>query len=101
MLLPGTLRENVTLGLDADQVVPDALEAAAKTTGFDEVLLESPAGWETRIGHGGVGLSLGQRQRLALTRALVRPAPLVILDRSEERRVGTDGRSPTCHGQCA
>src|SRR5690625_940864 len=80
MLLPGTLRENVTLGLDADQVVPDALEAAAKTTGFDEVLLESPAGWETRIGHGGVGLSLGQRQRLALTRALVRPAPLVILD---------------------
>lgn len=80
MLLPGTLRENVTLGLDADQVAPGALEAAAKTTGFDEVLRESPAGWETQIGHGGVGLSLGQRQRLALTRALVRPAPLVILD---------------------
>ena len=39
-----------------------------------------PAGWDTRVGHGGVGLSVGQRQRLALTRALVSDAPFVLLD---------------------
>ena len=39
-----------------------------------------PEGWNTRLGQGGVGLSVGQRQRLALTRALVEPRPLVILD---------------------
>ena len=37
-------------------------------------------GWTTRIGHGGAGLSVGQRQRLALTRALAFPALLVVLD---------------------
>ena len=39
-----------------------------------------PDGWNTLIGQGGVGLSVGQRQRLALTRALVTPRPFVILD---------------------
>ncbi|WP_338063946.1 ATP-binding cassette domain-containing protein [Actinomyces ruminis] len=39
-----------------------------------------PEGWHTRVGQGGVGLSVGQRQRLALTRALVTNAPLVLLD---------------------
>ena len=37
-------------------------------------------GWQTELGRGGEGLSLGQRQRVALTRALVSDAPLVILD---------------------
>lgn len=60
--------------------VPPELEAAASATGFDEVVAALPEGWDTRIGHGGVGLSVGQRQRLALTRALASPAPLVILD---------------------
>ena len=80
MLLPGTVLENVTLGLSEGAVSDAALAEAAQITGFDEVLNDLPRGWETKIGHGGVGLSLGQRQRLALTRALVRPAPLVILD---------------------
>ena len=57
-----------------------SLEAAASVTGFDEVVAALPEGWDTRIGHGGAGLSVGQRQRLALTRALASPAPLVILD---------------------
>ena len=53
---------------------------AARASGLDEVLAALPHGWRTRIGHGGVGLSLGQRQRIALTRALLDPAPLVVLD---------------------
>lgn len=60
--------------------VPPELEAAARATGFDEVVAALPEGWDTRIGHGGVGLSVGQRQRLALTRALASPAPLIVLD---------------------
>ena len=60
--------------------VPPELEAAARATGFDEVVAALPEGWATRIGHGGAGLSVGQRQRLALTRALASPAPLVVLD---------------------
>lgn len=79
MILPGTVAENVLLGLEGD-VAQEDLERAARVCGFDEVLRDLPSGWASRIGHGGHGLSLGQRQRLALTRALVREAPLVILD---------------------
>jgi len=75
VILPGTLAENVAA--DADR---ERLDAAAALTGLDEVVAALPAGWDTRVGHGGVGLSVGQRQRLALTRALVADTPLVVLD---------------------
>ena len=71
-IVPGTVAENV-----AGAVTP-AVERAAALAGFDAAAL--PAGWDTRVGHGGVGLSVGQRQRLALTRALVSDAPFVLLD---------------------
>ncbi len=58
---------------------PDILAAAA-ATGFDEVVASLPAGWDTPVGSGGVGLSVGQRQRLALTRTLVSPPSMLILD---------------------
>ena len=88
LLLPGTVRENVLgpaqpgigpahPGIDADD---EALAEAAATTGLDGVVASLPHGWETTIGHGGAGLSLGQRQRLALTRALLGSEPLVVLD---------------------
>ncbi len=56
------------------------LEQAAKATGFDAVLDTTPDGWNSVIGVGGVGLSVGQRQRLALTRALAAHSQVVILD---------------------
>ncbi len=74
---PGTLRAEVLQGSD---VSDEALAQAAALTGLDDVVRDLPDGWETRIGQGGAGLSLGQRQRLALTRALVQPRPLVVLD---------------------
>jgi ATP-binding cassette subfamily C protein CydD len=80
-LVPGTLAENVTLGIEAEVPVTLAeIEAAAAATGLDDVVAGLPHGWQTRIGQGGLGLSAGQRQRVALTRALLRPAPLVLLD---------------------
>lgn len=77
VLLPGTLYENVTL-----HGVPDAaaLDAACRASGFDVVLREHPNGWNTRVGQGGVGLSLGELQRLALTRTFVSDAPVMVLD---------------------
>ena len=59
--------------------LPD-LDAACRATGFDEVLDGLPDGLDTVIGRDGTGLSLGQRQRLALTRVLGSPKPVLLLD---------------------
>lgn len=61
-------------------VSTEARDAAAARTGLSEVVATLPLGWDTPLGRGGDGLSVGQRQRVALTRALLHPAPLVILD---------------------
>lgn len=74
VLEPGSLRALVG-GRD------DAVRArAAALTGLDAVVSGLPAGWDTLLGTGGVGLSVGQRQRVALTAALLADAPLVVLD---------------------
>lgn len=73
-LVPGTILDNM-----GDPPLDDLNDAAA-ATGFDEVLASAPDGWNTVIGSGGVGLSVGQRQRLALTRALAAHSQVVILD---------------------
>jgi ATP-binding cassette subfamily C protein CydD len=78
LLLPGTLADNARLVAPAATAAQ--LAEAARATGLDDVVAALPHGWDTRIGAGGHGLSAGQRQRLALTRALLRPAALVVLD---------------------
>ena len=78
VLLPGTLAENLALaGADPDQ---PGLDAVCAATGFDEVLAQCPDGWDTVVGAEGTGLSLGQRQRLALTRTLASDCPVLLLD---------------------
>ncbi|MCI7550905.1 MAG: thiol reductant ABC exporter subunit CydD, partial [Arcanobacterium sp.] len=97
-IVPGTILNNVlshsasepepadrlSTQVRADSAAPPTLPPevlrAAQTTGFLSVVESLPAGWNTRIGQGGVGLSVGQRQRLGLTRALLSPKKLVILD---------------------
>ena len=71
-LVPGTILDNM------GDLPPDDLSDAAAATGFDEVLASTPNGWNTVIGSGGVGLSVGQRQ--PLTRALAAHSQVVILD---------------------
>ena len=73
-LVPGTILDNM------GDLPLDDLNDAAAATGFDDVLASAPDGWNTIIGSGGVGLSVGQRQRLALTRALAAHSQVVILD---------------------
>ncbi|WP_067861918.1 thiol reductant ABC exporter subunit CydD [Nocardia shimofusensis] len=77
VLVPGTLRENLEL-LGAGDLAD--LDRACAATGFDAVLAELPRGWQTVVGAGGHGLSLGQRQRLALTRMLATHRPVLLLD---------------------
>lgn len=78
LLVPGTLAENVRLA--QPRASDDELHRVAELTGLAEVVAGLPLGWRTPVGQAGAGLSAGQRQRLALARALLRPAPLVVLD---------------------
>jgi ATP-binding cassette subfamily C protein CydD len=75
VLIPGTILQN----LELFGPLPD-LEYACRITCFSEVLAGLPDGLHTAIGRGGVGLSLGQRQRLGLARVLGSAAPLLLLD---------------------
>ena len=72
----GSLRENVRLGLPGapDEALRAALERAEL---WDSLGAE---GLDMRLGEGGRGLSIGERRRLALARALLRDAPLLLLD---------------------
>ncbi len=75
VLVPGSVRDNLELfGPITD------LEEACRSAGFDEVLATLPQGLETVLGRDGTGLSLGQRQRLGLARALGSTAPVLLLD---------------------
>ncbi|MFF0570444.1 ABC transporter ATP-binding protein [Streptomyces sp. NPDC004041] len=77
-LFDGTIEENVKLAApDAD---PAELAEAAALSGLDRVIEELPDGWDTKVGEGGARLSGGQRQRVSIARALLKDAPILILD---------------------
>ncbi len=77
--LRGTVREVVTLGVEP---APDAAAVgrALRAVGMAGEVAALPEGLDTVIGTGGRGLSAGQRRRLAIARALLRPGGLVVLD---------------------
>lgn len=75
VIIPGTVEENLDLFGPLEDI-----DAICRATGFDEVLATLPQGMDSVIGQAGQGLSLGQRQRLALVRSLGSGAPLLLLD---------------------
>jgi len=77
-LLRGTVAENVCL---ADPTAREgSMRTAAALAGADDFIRDLPQGYQTLVGSGGRPLSAGQVQRIALARAFLRNAPLVVLD---------------------
>lgn len=88
VLFADTIRENIRMG--RPEATDAEVEAAAVAAGAHEFIAALPDGYDTVVGERGGTLSGGQRQRVAIVRALLRDAPIVILD---EATTGLDPAS--------
>lgn len=93
VLFVGTVRENIRFGRRGAS--DDEVEYAAHRAGAHEFISALPQGYDTVLGQRGDTLSGGQRQRIAIARALVRDAPIVILDEA------TTGLDPQARARVA
>jgi len=77
-LFNGTVRENILYGrLDATE---DELIAASRAANCHDFISRLPNGYDSRVGERGVKLSVGEKQRVSIARALLKNAPILILD---------------------
>ncbi|HEX4122363.1 MAG TPA: ABC transporter ATP-binding protein [Verrucomicrobiae bacterium] len=77
-LFNGTVRENILYGrLDASE---EELMAASRAANCHDFIVHLPGGYDSRVGERGVKLSVGEKQRVSIARALLKNAPILILD---------------------
>jgi ATP-binding cassette, subfamily B, bacterial MsbA len=102
-LFRGTIRENIAYGrLDATE---EEIVAAAEAAFAHQFITEFPLGYETPVGEHGLQLSGGQRQRISVARALIKNAPVILLDEptasldSEAERHVQEAISHLCEGR--
>lgn len=79
VLLHRSIRENISLGRP-DASFEDIKNAARAAQAHDFIMADLPDGYNTVVGERGTDLSGGQRQRITIARAILSPAPIVILD---------------------
>jgi len=77
-LFNGTVAENI--GYARPDATQDEIVAAAKAANIHNDIMQMPEGYDTPVGERGMRLSGGQKQRLAIARAILRKAPIIILD---------------------
>ncbi len=78
LLFSGTITENIRYG-KLDSTMEDIV-AAAKEANCHDFITSLPSGYDTELGEGGAQLSGGERQRIAVARAFIRAAPILIMD---------------------
>ena len=90
MLFDETVMENIRLG--RGDATDEEVIAAAKAAQCEEFIQRLPQGYQTNIGENGSALSGGERQRISIARALLKNAPIVLLD---EATASMDAESET------
>jgi ATP-binding cassette subfamily B protein len=78
VLFEGTIAENIRIGRPG--AGDDEVREAARRARVDEIVARLPRGWDTQVGEGGATLSGGERQRVSIARAILKDAPIVLLD---------------------
>ena len=77
-LFAGSIRENIAMG--RPDAPDEAIEAAARAAQAHGFITRLPDGYDTQVGEGGAALSGGERQRISIARAILKDAPIVLLD---------------------